>query len=1047
MKRRVFSWGASVVLAGLTSFGSAATMTWDGGGADEDWLTPENWTGDVVPGPGDDVVFDGTSSKNASMSSGTVDINTFTMEPGYGGTLSALAAADIRFRGDFIQNGGTVNWTFAGPLFNASMIVNGGVHFSSSARFVFDGASDYSLEMNAGPQTIDVIDIMGGDGVTATISGMIETDQLFMRDSPNATLEIDGELRLTRYQVRLLNQFGTLVVTSGSVFDINEIGRIDNRDTIVQEPGGAIRGFVRGASFTSANGVPVTSPVGLSEVYVTLIDPDEGIEDLVTETLEVTVQSSITGDTETIVLSEDENLDVTFRNIVPLPVANGVAVPGDGTLQFDGSEELTINYIDNEDPLDTFSTSLTRNEFVWDGGGVDGSWFTPENWSNDVTPMLYDPVRFNGTSTKDCEINAGIVQSGPIVIEAGYTGTVAVDTPAGIGQFHCGGILQQGGTLDMDRMTYRFYGDFMLEGGTTTAEFVDIFFQDAVVATFDAGPNPLMIRAFLVDASPGADVTINGTLALGGSFQITDHSSTVRIADTVTATASFLQMFEGATLIIQDGALLDGRAFSSINSTALIVEEGSGIFRYDAESVAFTDETGSLVTLINPGEDLYVSLVDADESKNPDTVEETSVVVSSDNTGDSETVILQELDTRDHEFRNATGFPTAAGAANSGDGILQHDGFENLTVTYNDDEDPLDMIVAVLQPAPFIWDGGGVDTAWTTAENWDQDAVPGVFDNVIFDATSTKNCVLGSDDITVRNFTIGVGYTGTIDMADCFLNVKGNLLANGGTFDVDNSQLFVSVDADFSGVTFIGNTETFSVRLDDNFDSVVTFPPTPLSIGRVYTATAPTKRVIINGDVTYHFNASFNNGGAVELNGNLTIAGPPDFFRVTRDVTQFFVNDGSVLDLTAASDVFNQGTLIEVGSGVILRSAGAPFVTTATGEAGEIAFGGQFFVTIVDEDENTLGTVIDSLQITVTNADNGDTETIELSETDLMSEEFRNLTGVPVVPGVASSGDGMLQASVGDTVNIDYTDAEDVTDVQGTSTTVKLLPADLWLVR
>src|SRR5215471_13358268 len=37
-----------------------ATLTWDGGGANDNWTTAANWVGDVAPNPGDDLVFAGT---------------------------------------------------------------------------------------------------------------------------------------------------------------------------------------------------------------------------------------------------------------------------------------------------------------------------------------------------------------------------------------------------------------------------------------------------------------------------------------------------------------------------------------------------------------------------------------------------------------------------------------------------------------------------------------------------------------------------------------------------------------------------------------------------------------------------------------------------------------------------------------------------------------------------------------------------------------------------------------------------------------------------
>jgi len=43
-----------------------AVATWDGGGANNFWTTPENWAGDVAPLPGDELRFDGTVRTSTS---------------------------------------------------------------------------------------------------------------------------------------------------------------------------------------------------------------------------------------------------------------------------------------------------------------------------------------------------------------------------------------------------------------------------------------------------------------------------------------------------------------------------------------------------------------------------------------------------------------------------------------------------------------------------------------------------------------------------------------------------------------------------------------------------------------------------------------------------------------------------------------------------------------------------------------------------------------------------------------------------------------------
>src|SRR5476651_412324 len=45
----------------------AATIQWTGAGGNDSWSTPTNWSGGVVPGDGDDVLFGANSSTQASL--------------------------------------------------------------------------------------------------------------------------------------------------------------------------------------------------------------------------------------------------------------------------------------------------------------------------------------------------------------------------------------------------------------------------------------------------------------------------------------------------------------------------------------------------------------------------------------------------------------------------------------------------------------------------------------------------------------------------------------------------------------------------------------------------------------------------------------------------------------------------------------------------------------------------------------------------------------------------------------------------------------------
>ncbi len=100
--------------------------------------------------------------------------------------------------------------------------------------------------------------------------------------------------------------------------------------------------------------------------------------------------------------------------------------------------------------------------------------------------------------------------------------------------------------------------------------------------------------------------------------------------------------------------------------------------------------------------------------------------------------------------------------------------------------------------ATRTWDGGGGDNLASNNDNWD--AAPSAGDNLIFDATSSKDCTW---DITTIFDSIDVqsGYTGTITQT-ATMNVTtspGSLTINpAGTFDA-NGQNVNALSLDLSG--------------------------------------------------------------------------------------------------------------------------------------------------------------------------------------------------------------------------------------------------------
>src|SRR5437763_14725541 len=78
---------------------SAANVTWDGGGATNNWSDAANWSGDTVPGSIDIVIFDGPSTKDATIDV-SVNVRGMQINSGYTGTITQSGSSTITV-GDF----------------------------------------------------------------------------------------------------------------------------------------------------------------------------------------------------------------------------------------------------------------------------------------------------------------------------------------------------------------------------------------------------------------------------------------------------------------------------------------------------------------------------------------------------------------------------------------------------------------------------------------------------------------------------------------------------------------------------------------------------------------------------------------------------------------------------------------------------------------------------------------------------------------------------------------------------------------------------------
>jgi hypothetical protein len=159
------------------------------------------------------------------------------------------------------------------------------------------------------------------------------------------------------------------------------------------------------------------------------------------------------------------------------------------------------------------------------------------------------------------------------------------------------------------------------------------------------------------------------------------------------------------------------------------------------------------------------------------------------------------------------------------------------------------------------WDGGGVDSNWSTKENWSNDTTPIVGDFVIFNNTGTlKDSIVDAGfTATISSLSINSGYTR-------ILSLGGNLTTNAfsqadGTFNLAGYNLTISSSGSFSqtGGTFDGGSGTIGIG---NSFSVT-------NSGTSFTATSGT--MTVGGDFTLGAGITFtHNSGTITLNNNPT---------------------------------------------------------------------------------------------------------------------------------------------------------------------------------
>lgn len=145
----------------------AATYTWDGGGTDgtcggnagdgNKWSCAANWSTNIVPTSTDSVIFDATSTKNATIDASFAgSVASISINSGYTGTITQ--ARSLTLSSTFSQSAGTFTGSSDTIDLNSGFTLGGGSFTSTSGTMTIAGSFNVTsgtFSANSGTVTLD----------------------------------------------------------------------------------------------------------------------------------------------------------------------------------------------------------------------------------------------------------------------------------------------------------------------------------------------------------------------------------------------------------------------------------------------------------------------------------------------------------------------------------------------------------------------------------------------------------------------------------------------------------------------------------------------------------------------------------------------------------------------------------------------------------------------------------------------------------------------------------------------------------------------------
>jgi fibronectin-binding autotransporter adhesin len=553
-----------------------ATYTWDGGGANNNVTTAQNWVGDVLPGANSDIIWAGTTRLAVNVDVGgpartwTFD-NTagafvisgaaFTLSDGITNNSAATqtinnditltlgqtwnaASGNLVFGGN-IANGGFLLTIGGGSNTSASGIIGGtgGLTKSGAGTLTLSGANSFT---GATTVSAGVLNIRNATGVGTTAAGTTVAS--------GAALQLQGGIAVGNETLSLngtgISNDGALRNISGNnswagTITINSTTRINSDSgtlTLDVASGNAITGSNDNLQFGGAGNVTVNDVIATGTGTLT----KDG-----TGTLTLNAANTYTG--ATTVSAGVLNLQnatglgtiaagTTVTSGAALQLQGGVAV-GNETLSLDGTGISSDGALRNISGNNSWAGTITINSTTRINS--DSGTLTLDVASGNAITGSNDSLQFGGAG--NVTIN-DVIATGTGTLTKDGTGILILNAA----NTYTGATTVNAGVLNVQNAT----GLGTVAAGTTVSNGATLQLQGGITVSTEA----LNIRGTGAGGQTGALVNVSGInnfgglLTLAGTTTLSSNSGTLNLTNAGTIT--------GATF----GLTLTGAGNGSVSS-------------------------------------------------------------------------------------------------------------------------------------------------------------------------------------------------------------------------------------------------------------------------------------------------------------------------------------------------------------------------------------------------------------------------------------------------------------------------------------------------